>query len=221
MLDAWQSFLIEPFGGFLIVFIGTMLLFSEVLVRGRFIFGIIGLLCITVYFLAHLQEGQLIWMGVLFLGGMLLVVADGKFIGDGTIAVLGLILMIVGLAWPAPDILYGISVGAAFLIGGLSSLWFLRFFSKRDMWSKLTLKNTLSSEEGYNSINDTYQELEGKEGIALTRFNPTGTIQIEEKHYSATSDGIWMQRGHKIRVISVSGTHILVEKIEDEDVDVE
>ncbi|MDQ0340401.1 membrane-bound ClpP family serine protease [Caldalkalibacillus uzonensis] len=214
MLEGWQQMIFQPLGGFMIVLLGTLLLFAEVLVRGRMIFGLLGLAAISLYFMAHMQEGQMLWMGILYLAGIMLVMIDGKFIGDGTLAAIGLILMLVALAWPSPSILYGVGVAVAFVIGASCSLLFLKFFPRRQVWSKLTLKDSLSSERGYNSLNEGYKQLLGKEGVAQTDFRPTGTIKIEGRLYSATTEGMWVKRGTRLRVTKVSGTHILVQEIE-------
>ncbi|GGK20745.1 hypothetical protein GCM10010965_12270 [Caldalkalibacillus thermarum] len=217
MPGAWQQFIFQPLGGFIIVLAGTLLLFAEVLVKGRLVFGLLGLGAISLYFMAHIQEGQMMWMGILYLAGIMLIMIDGKFVGDGTIAAIGLILMLVALAWPSPSILYGVGVAIAFVLGAAGSLLFLKFFPRREVWSKLTLKDSLSSEKGYNALNEGYKQLVGKEGIAQTDFRPTGTIKIEGKLYSATTEGIWVKKGTRLKVVKVSGTHILVQAQDEED----
>ncbi|QZT35468.1 nodulation protein NfeD [Caldalkalibacillus thermarum TA2.A1] len=181
------------------------------------VFGLLGLGAISLYFMAHMQEGQMMWMGILYLAGIMLIMIDGKFVGDGTVAALGLILMLVALAWPSPSILYGVGVAIAFVLGAAGSLMFLKFFPRREVWSKLTLKDSLSSEKGYNALNEGYKQLVGKEGIAQTDFRPTGTIKIEGKLYSATTEGIWVKKGTRLKVVKVSGTHILVQAQDEEE----
>ncbi|EGL82630.1 protein of unknown function DUF107 [Caldalkalibacillus thermarum TA2.A1] len=217
MPGTWQQFIFQPLGGFIIVLAGTLLLFAEVLVKGRMVFGLLGLGAISLYFMAHMQEGQMMWMGILYLAGIMLIMIDGKFVGDGTVAALGLILMLVALAWPSPSILYGVGVAIAFVLGAAGSLMFLKFFPRREVWSKLTLKDSLSSEKGYNALNEGYKQLVGKEGIAQTDFRPTGTIKIEGKLYSATTEGIWVKKGTRLKVVKVSGTHILVQAQDEEE----
>lgn len=215
MGHAWNEFIFQPFGGFIVVLVGTLLLFAEVLVRGKFIFGLIGVTSLSLYFMAHIQEGLALWMGGLFLLGILLVVLDGKFIGDGTIGGIGLLLMLVSLAIPSPSIFYGIAVATAFILGALGSLLFLKYFPRRQLWSKLALNDTLSSEKGYNSINQGYTSLVGAEGVAQTDFRPTGTIKIDGKLFSAVSEGKWIKKGAPLKVNHVSGARILVEEIEE------
>lgn len=212
----WLNFIENPLGGFVVIFIGSLLLFAEVLVRGKFIFGLVGLASISMYFgYFVVQEDLALWMGAGFIVGVFLIVLDGKFIGDGTVGGIGLITMLVSLAIPSPSIFYGVSVVTAFILGALFSLLFPRFFPRRKLWSKLTLEDTLSSERGYNSMNQGYKELVGIEGVAETDFRPSGIFSIEGQRYSAISEGSWIKKGEKIRVSHVSGTRILVTQISD------
>lgn len=216
-MDFWTDFVFSPVGGFVLILLGAMFLLAEVLVKGRLIFGIFGLTSISLYFVAHIQEGMALWMIGTFVLGVLLIILDGKFIGDGTIGGFGLLVTIISLALPAPDFFYGLSVVAGFISGALISLVFPRYFPRRDMWAKLTLKHSLTSEKGYNSLSEEYKKLLGKEGIAVTDFRPTGTINVDGKVYSATSEGIWIKKGSKLIVNEVTGTRILVSSLEEDE----
>ncbi|WP_054712799.1 NfeD family protein [Bacillus sp. JCM 19041] len=200
--------------GFLVVALGTLFLIGELLVRARGLFGLLGLGLISVYFLHHLNGDAGTWVIIFYLIGLGLIIFDGNVTSDGTIAAIGIIFMIVGLAVPAPDMVYSILVGMATIVGAFSSLLFLKVFPHRNMWAKMTLKDTLSSEAGYNSMNESYKNLVGKQGKALTAFRPTGTAEIDGEPYSATSGGQWIQSDVDIEVVSVDGTRILVKAIE-------
>lgn len=216
-MAAWQAFIFQPFAGFILIFLGSLLLFSEVLVKGKFILGLLGFLTISTYFYAHISEGQAMWMGILFIAGILLLVVDGKFIGDGTLSGIGLILMVVAIAIPSPSFFYGLAVVTAFILGICASFLSLKLLPKRDVWSKLMLKDTLSSEQGYNSMQESLKELVGREGIAETDFRPSGTIRIDDKLYSAVSDGKWIKKGTALVVSEVNGIRILVQEKEERD----
>ncbi|GAK04214.1 hypothetical protein JCM19037_2599 [Geomicrobium sp. JCM 19037] len=201
--------------GFIVVLLATMLLIGELLVKSRGIFGIVGVVLITLYFTHHLDSVTNIWVVVTYALGLTLILIDGKVFGDGLVSALGVILMIVGLAIPAPDLVYAILVGIAVLAGGAASFLFMKVFPRRDLWTKMTLKDTLSSEEGYNSMNDSYRDLVGEHGDAITDFRPTGTIEIDGKPYSATTGAGWIKAGTHVRVKSVDGTRILVEEVKE------
>ena len=81
----------------------------------------------------------------------------------------------------------------------------------------MALKDALTTEKGYTVLNEAYKALVGKEGVAQTDFRPTGTILIEGKTYSATTQGMWVKKGTPLKVVKVSGTHITVIPLNDQD----
>ncbi|PYZ94288.1 hypothetical protein CR194_01760 [Salipaludibacillus keqinensis] len=205
-----MEFLDQAVFGFMVVFIATLFIFGEVMVRTKGLFGVIGIVIMAIYFSYHLTTGDSFWVVILYLIGLSLIIFDGKVTTDGTIAGIGILFMILGLALPAPGLTYGILVGMAFVIAAPSSYLFTKVFPKRNMWEKMTLKDQLSSEHGYNSMNEDYVDLVGKTGITKTPFRPTGTIEIEGKLYSATSDNQWIKEEEKVKIISVDGTRIVI-----------
>lgn len=202
--------------GFVVVFLGTLFLIGELLVRTKGIFAILGIAIMAMYFSYHLSNDVGLWIVLIYIIGISLIVLDGKVITDGTVALFGVVLMIAGLALPSPNFLYGFFVSMAALLGGFSSLLFLKVFPPRNLWSRMTLKERLTSDKGYNSLNEQYLALVGKEGKTITPFRPTGSIEIEGKQYSATSGGQWLESGEPIVVESVDGTRIVVRKVEKE-----
>lgn len=156
------------------------------------------------------------WVVILYCVGLVLIVLDGKVITDGTVALLGVVLMIAGLALPSPNFIYGVLVSMGFLLGGFGSLLFLKVFPSRNLWARMTLKDRLTGDLGYNSINESYHSLVGKQGRTISAFRPIGSIAIEGQQYSATSGGQWLEANTDVIVVSVDGTRILVKKIEDD-----
>lgn len=196
--------------GFIVIFIATLFIFGELMVKAKGIFAVIGVAIMAMYFSYHLTASQSLWIVILYFIGLALIIFDGKVTGDGTIAIIGLVLMILGLALPAPGITYKILVGMALIIAAPTSYLFTKVFPKRSLWSKLTLNEKLSSELGYNAMNESYKKLVGKSGVTKTPFRPTGTVEIDGEFYSATTDNQWLDAEVKVKVISVDGTKIVV-----------
>lgn len=205
--------------GFIITFFGTLFLIGEVLVNARGIFGLLGIGFITVYFGAYVETSSFILMLILYFVGLFLIVLDGKVINDGTFATIGLAIMLVSVALAASSFTAGLYAVLGVIIGSVSSLMFLKVFKKRQMWKKIALKDQLTKEKGYNSMNMEYEKLVGQEGTTLTDLRPVGTIQIGKKQYSAISDGQWIGKNTAIRVVQVDGTKILVEELSKEILD--
>ncbi|TMW73817.1 NfeD family protein [Alteribacter natronophilus] len=196
--------------GFLVVFLGTLFVFGEIMVRAKGLFGILGIAIMSLYFSYHLSPDLGMWVVLLYVIGLTLIIFDGKVTTDGTIAVVGVLLMILGLSLPTPGIVYGTLVAFALILAVPTSFLFTKVFPSRNLWDKMTLKDKLGDEEGYNSMNESYKDLVGKTGVTKTPFRPTGTIEVEGKLYSATSDNQWIKADEKIKVISVDGTRIVV-----------
>ncbi|MFG6114317.1 NfeD family protein [Halobacillus sp. MO56] len=203
---------------FLITFFGTLFLVGELLVNARGLFGILGLGFITVFFYSFLSPSMFILMMLIYLIGLILIIIDGKLINDGTLATIGAVCMIIAVGFSSPNWVAGLYGVIGVILGGASSLFFLKAFKRRDMWSKITLIDQLSTEAGYNTMNETYKSLLNEVGVAQTDMRPVGTVQINGKDYSAVTNGQWISRGATIIVESVDGTKILVAKKQNNDI---
>lgn len=201
-----------PAFGFIVIFFAALLLFAEMLVKAKGSFAVLGSALFFLYFSYHLSEQGSTWIVFLLAGGLALIIIDGKIIANGSVALLGFVLMAAACALPAPSLLYGTLVVIAFVIGACGSCVFLKILPKRDYWAKLTLTDQLSGDRGYNSMNEDYKELVGKEGVTLTPCRPVGTVKIEGRNYSAQTDGIFLEHDTPVKVIEVDGTKITIEK---------
>ncbi|WP_339228135.1 NfeD family protein [Oceanobacillus sp. FSL K6-2867] len=199
--------------GFVITFLATLFLIGEVLVNMRGFFGLLGIGFITVYFAAYVESSSFILMLIIYFVGLLLIIIDGKLLNDGTLATIGLASMLTSVALAADNLTSGLYAVLGVLLGAGASFFFLKVFKRREMWTKLALKDQLTKEAGYNSMNMEYEQLVGQEGITLNDLRPVGTVKINKKDYSAVSDGQWIPKNSKIKVTQVDGTKILVEKI--------
>lgn len=199
-----------PFVGFLVVMLGALFLFSELFVRAKGIFFVIGIILFTAYFFHFITSTSMLWLAIVFVIGLSLVIIDGAFIGDGTLTAVGLFVMGLSVAVPAPSILYGVVSVFGLAAGFGLALLFLKVMKPRNMWKKMALKDKLTSEDGYNSLNERYLQLVGKEGITKTVFRPTGTVEIEGETYSAVTEGLWLEKDTPVLVVKVDGTKIVV-----------
>ncbi|MDL4841531.1 NfeD family protein [Aquibacillus rhizosphaerae] len=198
---------------FVIVGLGTLFLIGELLVNMKGFFGLLGLGFITVYFLSYLDPGMFFVMLAIYFLGLILIVIDGKILNDGSLATIGAVCMIISVGLSSPNWTAGLYAVIGVVIGGASSLLFLKVFKRRNMWSKLTLMDQLTSDKGYNTMNNSYTTLINKEGITVTDMRPVGTIRIDEVDYSAITNGQWIEHGTIIKVEHVDGTRILVSKL--------
>src|SRR5690625_331960 len=194
-----------------IVGFGTLFLIGEILVNMRGIFALLGISFIVIYFYTYLTDPtSFAIILIIYFVGLLLILIDGKIVNDGTLATLGLAGMILSVIIAAPNFFAGIYAVLGVLVGGALSFTFLNIFKRRNMWSKIALKDRLTKEAGYSSLNEEYEKLVGKTGITITDLRPVGTIRIENDEYSGVSNAQWIEKGTEIKVVEVDGTKILV-----------
>ncbi|MCQ2008418.1 MAG: NfeD family protein [Sporolactobacillus sp.] len=211
-----MELLTYPAGGFIVILLAACFLFAELLVKAKGLLALTGSGLFIFYFLHFLTDQASPWIFLLLVGGLLLIIIDGKLFTTGIIGIFGFILMVLGCALPTPSLLYGMLVGIAFVIGSCGSLFFRKILPQRDYLGKLMLHDKLSSDKGYNSINSDYHELIGKEGKTMTPFHPVGTVKIDGKNYSAITDGIFLEKDIAVKVISVDGTRIFIDQVDRE-----
>lgn len=212
-----MDFLLEmSWLGFFIVGLGTMFLIGELLVNMRGFFAILGIFFITVYFYAYLNDpANFAILLTIYFVGLILILIDGKILNDGTLAVLGLVGMILSVVIAAPNIYAGLYAVIGIIVGGAISFSFLKIFKRRNMWNKITLKDRLTKEAGYSSLNVEYEDLIHKTGFTITDLRPVGTIRIDDKEFSAISNAQWIEKGTEVKVEKVDGTRILVKKVDE------
>lgn len=149
------------------------------------------------------------------------------------IFIVGIILIIIEILTPTVGILAGIGVVAIFYsmilaMGGdisamymmaislIISLGIFALIIKRlptsKLWSKFVLTNSTSTTKGYISSADNSPYL-NKEGTVLSELRPAGTITIDGKPVDVVSEGAFITKGEKVRVIKVEGMRIIVRKI--------
>lgn len=201
--------------GLLLTGLGTLFLIGELLVNMRGLFALLGITFMTVYFTVYLETDSFTIMIILYFLGLLLMIVDGKFINDGTLAILGVISMLIAVGLAAHNIYAGMYAVIGVIVGGGLSFSLPKFLPSRNMWSKLTLRDRLTKEAGYSSLNVEYEKLIGKQGLTITDLRPVGTIRIKEKDYSAISNGEWIPKHTKVEVVQVDGTRILVKRIDE------
>lgn len=203
---------------FLLVGLGTFFLIGEILVNIRGIGAVLGLIFIVYYFYVYLPDAATFsMMLIIYFIGITLILVDGKIVNDGTLATIGLAGMIFSVGLTAPNLTAGIYAVLGILIGIGLALLLLKILPKRNMWNKIALKDRLTKEAGYSSINETYDSLIGQKGETITPLRPVGTIRIGEEEYSAISNAQWIDKGTTVLIIEVDGTKILVREIMSED----
>ena len=80
--------------------------------------------------------------------------------------------------------------------------------------SPLSLKKSLSRQEGVTSQDTNLQELIGKTGTVINDLRPAGKAIIDNKRLDVVSEGDYIDKDATIVVTSVDGNRIVVKAVE-------
>ena len=133
-------------------------------------------------------------------GGILSIVALGVF-GYSLFFVFNEISKTVGFAFVAADL---ILIPVLVIVG-------LKLLAR----SPVTLRKTLSREEGVSSQPSELGGYIDMEGTAVTDLRPAGTAVINGKRVDVVTRGEYLEKDVAILVIAVTGNQIIVRKKED------
>ncbi len=91
-------------------------------------------------------------------------------------------------------------------------LFFGRFTNSK-LFKTISLQTSQNASEGYQATIFTNDELKLKNGIAASDLRPSGKIEIDGEYHDAQTDGEFIMRGEKIKVVDVKNTYLIVRRI--------
>ncbi|RKD24000.1 serine protease [Ammoniphilus oxalaticus] len=208
-------FVTNPFIIPLLLTIGIVGIVIEILTPGFGVPGILGATSLTLYFFGHYIAGYADLLHIiLFVFGLLLLVIEMFVPSFGVLGILGIIAVISGVVMAAYDTTLGfVSLGIACIVAVVVGFLLIKFFGHRGVWNKFILKDQQKNEEGYVSHHD-WSNLVGAEGEAITTLRPSGTAEINEQLIDVVSEGGYIERGKRVRVLKVEGTRVVVRQVD-------
>jgi len=160
---------------------------------------------------------MIIWIPVLlFVVGFIALFLELFVPAAGMIGAAGIICMIVGTVLGYRS--FGATVGTLFLTGTLVGtpamiVIGLKVFPKTFVGKKLILSFSQHQETGFTSYtSERYENLEGREGEAVTVLRPSGMVLIDGQKYSVVTMGELIEKGEKVRVVKVEGSRVVVRR---------
>lgn len=147
-------------------------------------------------------------IGLMVAGLALLAIEVLVIPGFGVIGVLGGASMI-GSVWVAYEQVSPAYSLAAIVAGlGASGIMFW-LFPKTAAGKALVLKTAVTGKAGRadNVL------LEGREGVVLTDLRPAGAVEIDDRSVDVVTDGRYVAKGTKVRVVQVQGARVVVEPL--------
>ncbi|MFD1412811.1 NfeD family protein [Oceanobacillus jeddahense] len=176
--------------------------------------GILGLVSLVLFFYGHVVAGLAGMEALLLLLiGIGLIVAE-FFVTGGILGVLGIAAVIGSLFMSGYDMVHmSMSIGIAFLIAViLAIILFRRIGLNKGIFRHIVLRDSIATEDGYvSSVNRL--ELVGLEGNSLTPLRPSGLAELNNETIDVVSDGTFVDRGKKVKVIRVEGVRVVVREV--------
>lgn len=183
----------------------------ELLMPGFGIPGVAGLTALSLYFFGHYIAGFADWLHiVLFVLGILLLLVEIAVPGFGIFGGLGILFVLSGIVMAAYDTAYGaLSLALAVAVTLVVSFISIKYFGHRGIWNRFILRDQQKNEQGYMAAKDRTL-LTGREGIAVTPLRPSGTAEINQEMVDVVTEGGFIEKGKRVKVIRVEGTRVIV-----------
>jgi len=220
-------FLTNPVVTGLLLTFGVLGIISELKMPGWGISGTIGIVCLALFFGAHYLTGLADWAeGVLFLVGVVLLALEIFVIpGFGIVGISGILCMVASIYLslvrePVPryqwemEVFNGAIISIAILsVALLVGLWlFSVAVRKTSYFNWIALKTEERAEAGYDMRSDKRETLAGREGLALSMLRPAGRARFGDTTFDVVTEGAFVDKGDRIKVLKVAGNRIVVEK---------
>lgn len=212
MVENFARAVTGPWLSGLLLTLGMVGLFLEIMSPGWGVPGTIGLLSMASFFTGHLLTGASSFsVIILFLAGIVLLAMEVFVVPGFGITGLGGVLAIgTSLFLVFPDTGQALQVIAASLLASLILIVLLwRFIPKTGFWHRISLATSETVEDGYVGFTDR-SHLVGKSGEVLTACRPTGTVLIDGERIDAVSEGGWIEKGKYVEVVKVESVRLVV-----------
>ncbi len=221
--ENFVRFLTNPIVASLLTTFGFLGILFELQSPGWGIPGTFGAVCLALSlgasYIAHLAT--MTDLLIIIVGVTLLLIEMILIPGFGVAGISGIGIILWGLyELLLPDVpvgheiqsmaLTGLTIG---IIGGIIGLVLLfRLMTKTTFWQKLSSPSIQAPEAGYSS-SIGLEEMIGKEGIADTDLRPSGWIIIGDERIFVVTEGSFIEKDDKVKILSVDGNRVVVRKI--------
>jgi len=158
-------------------------------------------------------DGIQLYQIIILLLGLILLIIEMFTPGFGVAGGLGLVLLVAGIILTASTPLEALAMIVILLvILGAALTVVLHSAAKGKLSKTLVLNDSLNKEAGYIGTEDLEYFI-GKEGTTLTVLRPAGTAEFDGIRLDVVSEGDYIPRNSKVKIIQVTGRRIVVRKI--------
>ncbi len=212
-------FITHPILSSLLLGLGFWAIIFALRIPGLGLPEIVGVTALGLFFWGHRLAGLSEWIDIfLVIVGIALILIELFIIpGFGITGALGIISLLSGIIltlishpiYP-PFESFNRAAGliiSSFLFGSILLFISFKFLPKSKAWEKIVLRSTISREK------IVQENLEAREGIALSDLRPSGRGRFNGKIYDVETMGDYIKKGEKIQIISKHGSIIKVRKV--------
>lgn len=147
---------------------------------------------------------------VFFALGFILVIVEMFHPGFGAPGIIGGIFLVLGIIFTAETLLEALIMLLIIIaILGVVLAFVIKSATKGRLSKTLILSNSQRKENGYIGTEDLNHFLD-KEGTAYTVLRPSGIGEFSGIKMDVVSEGDFIPKGTKIRVVKVEGRRIVV-----------
>jgi membrane-bound serine protease (ClpP class) len=224
--ETWAETLVRglthPIISSLLMTLGMLGLILELRTPGFGIPGVVGVLCLGLFFWGHWLVRLAGWEELLLVAIGLALLAAEVFVtpGFGVAGTLGILALVGGLGlsvigagatWSAVLAAVG-RVALSMLAALAASLVLLRLLSRLPIGQSLVLTTELEAEQGVASVRESEPALLGKAGHAISPLRPAGIAVVDGGRVDVVSEGEFIEPGTALEVVRVDGNRVVVRR---------
>ena len=224
--------LTNPVVAGLLLMLGIGGIYLEIKTPGFGAPGIVGIICLTLFFGAHLVVGIADWFDVILVVTGLVLIAIEIFVlpGFGFVGAAGILCLLVGLYMtlttaPIPEFSWEYDRMAdamkSLLIATLSlglliyATW--RFLPQTAMYGRLVQTHEQLQERGYVVQSEVEESAAlGRHGVAVSMLRPAGRGRFGDKTFQVVSRAEYIEPGTPIVIVQVDGNRYVVDRLEEQ-----
>ena len=202
--------------------------YMEMKAPGFGIPGIVSVVCFALFFASYFIAGLAGWESVIVFAIGLVLVLGELFLHPGTMipGLIGVLLMLGSLVWAMVDHWPGtpglpsatdlqrpmLNLIIAILGGGVFVAVLAKFLPKTSFYRRLVLATSSASGPAITVPVVNLELHTGDTGIAATTLRPSGKATFRGEPYDVVTAGDYISEGTGVRVVSVDGMRVIVER---------
>ncbi len=215
--EVLARFITHPVTSTFLLTIGFAALVLEIATAGFGVAGSIGILSFSLYFGGHIIAGLAGYeVVILFIMGILLLIIEAFVTGFGVLGAGGIVALAASILLSAASTGEGLrNLIISIILAGIIIAISFRYLVKSNWLQNIILSYKEDKDLGYVGPK-SFMELVNKEGVALTTLRPSGTAEIEGERVDVVSEGGYVPRGARVRVVNIEGSRVIVRDIKEE-----